>query len=167
VLIIERIKLKLLYSDCLTFGSNFRCKRIDFEVHPIGVKIVIGNEVQLRNNAIIRAGKNSSILIGNYFFANKGLSINALGKVQIGNNTIFGEDVKLYDHNHGYKRSDKNIQDQPYSIGQISIGNNCWIGSNCIILKDVSIGNNCIIGANCVVYKNLPDNTVINNSTRL
>lgn len=167
LLVFRRLKLKLLYGDCLKTGTNFCCNDITFEIHPEGVNIDIGNNAQIRSNAVIRAGKKSSIKIGNSFFANKGLSINALGNIQIGNNTIFGEDIKIYDHNHGFKENDKNIQDQPYSIGNVSIGNNCWIGSNSVILKDVSIGNNCIIGANCVVYKSIPDNTVINSSTRL
>ncbi len=166
-LVCRRLKLKLLYGDCIKTGTNFCFKDIIFEIHPDGVNIEIGNNAQLRQNAIIRAGKKSSISIGNSFFANKGLSINVLGNIKIGNNTILGEDVKLYDHNHGYKINYKNIQDQPYSIGKLSIGNNCWIGSNCVILKDVSIGNNCIIGANCVIYKSIPDNTIINSSTRL
>lgn len=43
----------------------------------------------------------------------------------------------------------------------ISIGNNCWIGSNVSIMPGVTIGNGCIIGVGAVVTKNMPDNSLI------
>lgn len=46
-------------------------------------------------------------------------------------------------------------------FGKIKIGNNVFIGSNCIILPNTMIGNNCIIGAGSVVRGKFPDNSVI------
>ena len=43
--------------------------------------------------------------------------------------------------------------------GKVMIGNNCYIGPNVIISKDVKIGNNVIIGANSFVNKNIPSNS--------
>lgn len=37
--------------------------------------------------------------------------------------------------------------------GEIKIGNNVFIGSNCTILYDVNIGDNVIIGAGSLVKK--------------
>jgi len=42
--------------------------------------------------------------------------------------------------------------------GLIIIGNNCFIGVNCIILPGVTIGDNVIIGAGSVVTKSIPSN---------
>lgn len=44
--------------------------------------------------------------------------------------------------------------------GKVSIGNNCFIGYDAIILKDTYIGDNVIIGAGAVVKGNIPSNTV-------
>lgn len=44
------------------------------------------------------------------------------------------------------------------SKGPIEIGKNVWICDNVCILPGVKIGNNCIIGANSVVNKDIPDN---------
>lgn len=44
--------------------------------------------------------------------------------------------------------------------GQVSIGNNCFIGFQAVILKDTIIGDNVIIGARSVVKGNIPSNTV-------
>ena len=46
-------------------------------------------------------------------------------------------------------------------FGRIKIGNNVFIGTNCIILLNTTIGNNCIIGAGSVVRGQFPDDSVI------
>lgn len=46
-------------------------------------------------------------------------------------------------------------------FGKIKIGNNVFVGINCIILLNTTIGNNCIVGAGSVVRGNFPDNSVI------
>jgi len=46
-------------------------------------------------------------------------------------------------------------------FGKITIGNNVFIGINCIILSNTSIGDNCIIGAGSVVRGHFPENSII------
>ena len=46
-------------------------------------------------------------------------------------------------------------------FGKIVIGNNVFIGINCIIMSNTSIGDNCIVGAGSVVRGNFPENSVI------
>ena len=43
---------------------------------------------------------------------------------------------------------------------EVSIGNDCWIGGNTIIMPGVKIGNGCTIGAGSVVTKDIPAFTV-------
>ena len=44
--------------------------------------------------------------------------------------------------------------------GEVTIGNNCFIGYQALILKGCRIGDNVIIGARSVVKGNIPSNTV-------
>jgi acetyltransferase-like isoleucine patch superfamily enzyme len=44
---------------------------------------------------------------------------------------------------------------------KITIGNNVFIGINCILLSNTSIGDNCIIGAGSVVRGHFPENSII------
>lgn len=44
--------------------------------------------------------------------------------------------------------------------GEITIGNNVFIGSNTTILYGVHIGNNVVIGAGSIVTKDIPDGVV-------
>ena len=46
-------------------------------------------------------------------------------------------------------------------FGKIKIGNNVFIGVNCIILSNTTIRDNCIIGAGSVVRGKFPENSVI------
>jgi len=46
-------------------------------------------------------------------------------------------------------------------FGKIVIGNNVFIGINCILLSNTTIGDNCIIGAGSVVRGQFPENSVI------
>jgi galactoside O-acetyltransferase len=47
------------------------------------------------------------------------------------------------------------VHDEP-----IKIGDNAWIGINCIILKGVTIGEGAIIGAGSVVTRDIPAWTI-------
>jgi len=45
--------------------------------------------------------------------------------------------------------------------GEITIGNNVFIGSNSALLYGVHIGNNVVIGAGSIVTKDVPDGAVV------
>lgn len=121
--------------------------------------ITIGENMSCRQGAIIRAAK-GEIVIGKNFFMNNYSSITSMNKIRIGNNCIFGENVKIYDHNHIFNNRDL-ITSQGFSVGEVEIGDNVWVGSNCVILKDVKIGNNVVIGAGSVIKNNIPSDTIV------
>ncbi|MXV17455.1 hypothetical protein GS398_19305 [Pedobacter sp. HMF7056] len=104
------------------------------------------------------------LIIHENVFFNNYCSVNCLGLVEIGENTLFGEGVKIYDHNHTYDYSGQgvlNIARDDFKIGSVRIGKHCWIGSNVIILNNVVIGDNVIIGANCLIFKDVPANSIV------
>lgn len=121
----------------------------------------IKKKISFRKNFNIRISKHGYLEIGQGCFFNNDCSINVMGKIIIGDNCIFGENVKLYDHNHIFNKTNELIKNQGMKIGKIEIGNNCWIGSNVTILKDVIIGNNVVIGANCLINENIPSNSIV------
>lgn len=94
------------------------------------------------------------------FFANSNCSINVMSQVEIGGGCIFGEGVKIYDHDHEFIKG-TGWNDTHYNSKPVSVGDKVWIGSNVIILKGVSIGNNSVIGAGAVLTKSVPANTVL------
>lgn len=111
--------------------------------------------------------KGGEVIIGNHVFFNNYCSVNANERITIGDGTIFGENVRVYDHNHCYRNHDIPIKDQGFTSAPVSIGKHCWIASNVVILKGVTIGDNCVIGAGCVLHKDVPANTVVVNKQEL
>jgi acetyltransferase-like isoleucine patch superfamily enzyme len=152
---------KLRVADTIDFGHS---NSIVF--YPEGgsptIDLAAGNS--FRQHCILSANKNGVLIIGTNNFFNNGCSINCMGTITIGQNNLFGENVKFYDHNHRFRSSDLLVRDQGFSIGSITIGSNCWIGSNCTILNNVTIGDNVIIGANNLIYKSIPANTIVKSS---
>jgi acetyltransferase-like isoleucine patch superfamily enzyme len=73
------------------------------------------------------------------------------GGLNIGRNCSISAGVQIYSHdsvNWAISGGKK-----PYELLPTKIGDNCYIGPNCIISKGVEIGDGCIIGANSFVNK--------------
>lgn len=156
----------------VSYGEKFKCKKVFFDrgwVFDVwaGDFQVVLEEVSFRDNCKIRIRKNGQLSIGKKVFFNSGCSINCMERVEIGAYTQFGEGVKIYDHNHKFNENQTLIKDQGYTVAPVHIGENCWIGSNVIILKGVTIGDNVVIGANCLVYEDIPPNSLVRNESRL
>lgn len=64
--------------------------------------------------------------------------------VQIGNNTILGEDSVVFCHVFENKKK---------SVAPIKIGNNVVVGANSVIMPGVTIGDNSIVAAGAIVTK--------------
>lgn len=123
--------------------------------------ISIGKNVNYRGKLIINCPRTGRIIIGDGVFFNNYCSINAKQSIEIGENCILGESVKIYDHNHKFSQKDTPIKDQGYSIKSVSIGSNCWIGSNTVVLAGTSIGDNAVIAAGCTIKGDIPANVVV------
>ena len=132
-------------------------------------KLQFGKNLDFRNYISIWVGKNAELKMGENVFMNNFCSVNCLKSIEIGENTIFGEGVKVYDHNHAYSHGngELNVNRKEFTYGAVKIGKNCWLGSNSVVLKGVSIGDNSIIGAGCVIHKDVPANSVIVNKQEL
>lgn len=132
-----------------------------------GSRFYSGRNFQFRKGFTLLIDKKGKVKIGDNVFFNNYCTICVLEKLTIGDGTIFGENVKIYDHNHIYSNPDMPIKQQGYTSAPIHIGKYCWIGSNVTILKGVTIGDNCVIGAGCVVYQDVPSNTRLVNKQEL
>lgn len=160
----SNIRQKLSNAPCCDIHNSFIVgKYFSLETFSKDFKVIIHSGVLMRNYCQILLYPESELLIRDNVFFNNYCSINCLGRIEIGSNTIIGEGVKLYDHNHKYEKVNEKLEvsRNDFNIGKIQIGKNCWIGSNVTILKGVEIGNNVIIGANCHIYKSIPENSIV------
>ncbi len=132
-----------------------------------GSRFKVGKGTTWRKHLSVMIDKSGRVEIGEGCFFNNYCSVNSNGSIVIGENTIFGENVKIYDHNHRFKSADVAVRDQGFSNGKVKIGKNCWIGSNVIILKGADIGDHCVIGSGAVVACRIPADSVVTSAREL
>lgn len=81
--------------------------------------------------------------------------------ITIGNNVKIGGGTRIYDTNfhstNAAYRANPILDGKNAITAPIVIGDNVFIGTNCIISKGITIGSNSIIAAGSVVVKSIPD----------
>lgn len=73
--------------------------------------------------------------------------------ITVGARTLFGPNVNLFAGNHPLDPALRNGTEGPESGKPITIGEDCWIGGNVIVLPGVTIGRGVTVGAGSVVTK--------------
>jgi len=83
-----------------------------------------------------------------------------IGMAKIGDDTMLADGVQLLSgkHQHGISRPDVPFQQQKGSFTTVSIGANCWVGTNAIVMSNVGV--NCVIGAGSVVTKPITEGSL-------
>ena len=166
-----RIVSSLLITNGKLLIAKILCRKKIF--FPLVHVISANTHICVEKNGIFRFGKmtnitkgelcvrnNGTLTIGDRVYANKGLTIICRDSIEVGNDTIFGPNVFIYDHNHAI--SDEGIVlKKEFSCSSVKIGNNCWIGAGTIILAGTILGDNCIVGAGSVLKGTYPDKSRI------
>ena len=143
-------------------GCSFRGNTLFFRGNSSS--IIIGNNCSFNSNSrfnfrgvnhrcILQAVKGGKIIIGNHC-GFSGVSIVSNVGVSIGDHVLVGTNTMIGDRNDHESRFPE-WQPKP-----VVIGNNVWIGMNCVIMRGVTVGDNVVIGANSVVTKDIPANTI-------
>jgi acetyltransferase-like isoleucine patch superfamily enzyme len=75
--------------------------------------------------------------------------------VTIGDRVMVGPHVSIYAATHETEVASrrKNIE----FARKVTIGDDCWIGGQTVILPGVTIGKGCTVGAGSVVSRDIPD----------
>ena len=157
----------------ITHGSHIRCgKNVKFEdyseIHGLCQDgLIFGNNVTISRGVMIRPssyyggdygkglvmGDNSSIGPHGY--------VGCSGKITIGKNVMFGPKCSLFAENHVFSDTERDIKSQGVAQKGITVEDDCWIGSNCIILDGVTVGKGSVIGAGTLVAKDVAPGSVV------
>lgn len=140
-------------NDCFI---NSLCKN---GVH-IGANFSLGRNSTIECTGVIRE-IGDELIIGDNVGIAADAFISVRGKVVIGSNTIFGPGVKLFAENHIFEDLEVPIYLQGATQKGIEIGEDCWIGTNAIILDGVHIGKKVIVAAGSVVTKDISDFSIV------
>lgn len=128
--------------------------------------VTIGNNFSLGRNSTIECtgvirDLGDSLIIGDDVGISANAFISVRGKVSIGSSTIFGPGVKIFSENHIFTDKNTPIYLQGASKEGVSIGEDCWIGADAVILDGVTVGKGCVVAAGAVVNKDVPDYSVV------
>ncbi|QEC45857.1 CatB-related O-acetyltransferase [Pseudobacter ginsenosidimutans] len=91
--------------------------------------------------------------------------------IVIGNFCSIARGTAIQEHNHNLRSITTyfirhRVFREPYGIdvvskGPVSIGNDVWIATQCVILTGVTIGNGAVIAANSVVSSDVPPYAIV------
>ena len=83
-----------------------------------------------------------------------------LGEVTLEDDVLLSSGVSVTNGpaQHGTRRLDVPIREQPGAWPRITIGRDSWIGERAVVMADV--GRHCVIGAGAVVTRPVPDYAV-------
>lgn len=122
-----------------------------------GCKVNLGKMVRVHSGTKIKVRKGGKLTIGSNAKINYNCIIVCHNLISIGEGVELGPSVYIYDHDHDYKSG---LKENKFKSAPITIGKNCWIGANTIILNGTDIGDNCVIAAGSVVKGSIPANTL-------
>ena len=131
------------------------------------LNIILGNthkNFKKIKNTLVHIGK------GTTFESCTITSYDSETNIEIGEQCMFSSNIVIF-HTDAHPIYDINTNTQINHLKNFKIGNHCWIGANCTLLKNVQLGNNNIIGwgsvitqKNCLEYDNyINRNAPINN----
>lgn len=78
--------------------------------------------------------------------------------ISIGDRTTISSGVQFCTHDNAISKALPGTTDL---VGRITVGNDCFLGMNSILLYGVTLGDHCIVGAGAVVTKSFPAGSVI------
>lgn len=160
----ERLRRQFRMANNVYFESDV----ITHDAHCIS----IGEGSRLHHHVIITAWKNhftgendADLIIGEGADIGEYTHITAMGHMRIGKKLLTGRWVTITDNGHG-DTNFETMQQAPinrrlFTKGDVTIGDNVWIGDKATILPGVTIGDGAVIAANSVVTKDVPAYSVV------
>ena len=161
--VLQNLLLKMRYRSELSIPLRTRLEK-NTDVYCKTGTIQIGNYSSMRENVHVSALCGGKLILGENTQINRNCILVSRKEIRIGENVFIGPNVCIYDHDHCF---DVNGMKEGYTLDDIVIEDNCWIGAGCIILKGTHIGKGSVIGAGCVVKGNIPGHSLVTSNRAL
>ena len=157
----------------ISHGKHIRCgKNVKFEdfaeIHGLcsnglnfGDYVTISRGVMIRPSSYYGGDYGIGLTIGEHSSIGPYGYVGCSGRIVIGKNVMFGPKCSLFAENHVFSNTDNSIKSQGVQQKGITIEDDCWIGSNVIILDGVTIGKGSVIGAGTLISKDVPAGSVV------
>ncbi|MDP1801964.1 MAG: DapH/DapD/GlmU-related protein [Bacteroidota bacterium] len=153
--------------------------------------LVKGEDCIIDPSSIITTADKGEVILNGNNYIGRNVELGTTGKIEIGTNTSIQDrciilgDVEIgkfctfapnvyissgkhyYDHKpHLYIKDQDELVANDKTLAQahskkVTIGDDCWLGINSVIVAGLTIGRGCVIGANSVVTKDLEPFSVV------
>lgn len=132
----------------------YRSARMDT---PPYRKFWLGDYSVVEANACINNAM-GDVIIGDH--TRIGLHNTIIGPVTIGSHVNLAQGITVTALNHNFDDTERRIDEQGVSVTQVTIGDDCWIGANAVILPGVTVGSHSVIAAGAIVTKDVPPHSL-------
>ncbi len=161
--------VRIVFCRCRVYGYRLAGGR------EIDRKCLIGRGVRIERPWTVRLGArcvlqpdvwlnvgadNARLTIGEYTFIGRGTEIEVSESVSIGRGGLIAPGVFITDHNHSLA-PDRPMFEQTCAAAPVTIGDDVWVGANCVILPGVTIGHGAVVAAGAVVNREVPDRAIV------
>lgn len=99
-----------------------------------------------------------ALRLGANVFVNHGCTLNDMGGIEIGDDTMIGPNASLLTGGHPTAVADRRAG---ITIAPIRIGVNVWIGAGATVLAGVTVGDGAVVAAGAVVSRDVPPATLV------
>ena len=156
----------LFRSQCAAVGRRFRMEQLPYLVGR--GRIAIGDEVRFSGKPTFLFDNQRhdapSLSIGDRTFIGHDSRFMLAADIRIGRDCLIagGVGISTSDGHPLDAEARRGGLSTPLAqLGDVSIGDDVWIGAGAIVLKGVTIGDRSVIGAGAVVTKDVPPDVVV------
>lgn len=151
--IIKTIFCKFLLHVPIVRYKKIVYKLLGVNISPDTTTVFIGNPTVI--------GKYDNITVHNNSEIERGCTLIARDKIEIGQNTTLAYGVMVLTSADPNGPHNKLSILYPPLLAPVVIGNDCWIGARSVILPGVTIGECSIVAAGSVVTKDVAPRTLV------
>jgi len=155
-----------LKAQCASYGPGLRCGNFVHWISGAG-DIVLGEHVQVDGKSDFMFGsllpERPLLEIGDHTYINHRCSFSVARRVTIGRHVYIAGNVRFMDSpGHPMDAAGRRAHLPPSAeqIRPIVVGDDAWIGVDCIVLPGVTIGEGAVIAAGSVVSRDVPPFTL-------
>ena len=156
----------LLFQMTCIFRAGFSggrklllCKNAEIMARS-GGRVCLGDRVGIGRRSMLSALNGGRIDIGDQVAIGEDCRIVCHEEIRIGKGSLLAPGVMIYDHDHVFDK-EHGVNKREFKTSGISIGENCWIAANVIILRGTHIGDRSVVGAGSVIKGSYPAGSVI------
>lgn len=162
-------KIKIITLKCI-FGRRIKLHWSDRIAPSVKIRIngegqiFFGKHVEVRENCVFNVSSDGQIIIGDNVFINDLCAINARVCVNLKTDTMLGQGVKIYDHDHDIRSDDIK---HTFKKSSVEIGERVWLCSNVVVLRGCKVGADSIVAAGTVVRKSISSKVLCYNQKEI